>query len=121
MSRLWRVRWRELTARQVPVVERLLDIPRPGSPGRFTMEQITQLYALACEPPEKYNRPLSHWSARELALEMIQQGIVETISERHVGRLLQEASILNHTRMATGCIPPRRFFPIQSRRYLLCL
>ena len=26
MSRLWRQRWRELTARQVPVVERLLDI-----------------------------------------------------------------------------------------------
>jgi putative transposase len=96
MSRLWRGRWRELTARQVPVLERLLDIPRPGSPGRFTMEQITQLYALACEPPEKYNRPLSHWSARELALEMIQQGIVETISERHVGRLLKEADLKPH-------------------------
>ena len=96
MSRLWRGRWRELTARQVPVVERLLDTPRPGSPGKFTMEQITQLYALACDPPAKYNRPLSHWSARELADEMIQQGIVETISERHVGRLLQEAALKPH-------------------------
>ena len=85
MSRLWRGRWRELTAKQLPVVERLLDIPRPGSPGRFTMEQITQLYALACEPPEKYHRPLSHWSARELAAEMIQQGIVETIYQHVVG------------------------------------
>ena len=46
MSRLWRQRWRELTAKQVPAIERLLDIPRPGSPGGFTMEQITQLYAL---------------------------------------------------------------------------
>ena len=46
MSRLWRGRWRELTARKVPVIERLLDRPRPGSPGRFSMEQITQLYAL---------------------------------------------------------------------------
>ena len=45
MSRLWRQRWRELTAKQVPVVERLLNSPRPGSPGRFTMEQITQLQA----------------------------------------------------------------------------
>ena len=96
MSRLWRQRWRELTAKQVPAIERLLDIPRPGSPGRFTMEQITQLYALACEPPEKYHRPLSHWSARELAEEMIQQGIVETISERHVGRLLKEADLKPH-------------------------
>jgi transposase len=75
MSRLWRQRWRELTARQVPMVERLLDIPRPGSPGRFMMEQITQWVSrsVACEPPEKDNRPLSHWTVRELAAEMIQQ------------------------------------------------
>jgi putative transposase len=96
MSRLWRVRWLQLAARGVPVLERLLDIPRPGSPGKFTMEQITQIYALACEPPEKYNRPLSHWSARELAQATIQQGIVATISERHVGRLLQEADLKPH-------------------------
>ena len=120
MSRLWRQRWPELTAKQVPVAERLLDIPRPGSPGRFTMEQITQLYALACEPPEKYNRPLSHWSARELASEMIQQGIVETISERHVGRLLKEADLKPHQN-GYWLHPPRRFFPIQGRRHLLCL
>jgi putative transposase len=43
MSRLWRQRWRELAAKQVPTIERLLDIPLPGTPGRFTMEQITQL------------------------------------------------------------------------------
>jgi hypothetical protein len=33
----------------------------------------------------------SHWSARELALVMVEQCIVESISERHVGRLLKEA------------------------------
>ena len=55
------------------------------------MEQITRLYAIACAPPEQYDRPISHWSARELALELVTQGIVESISERHVGRLLKEA------------------------------
>ena len=58
MSRLWRRRWRELSAREVLLSERLKDAPRPGSPGTFTMEQITQLYAIACSPPQQYNRPL---------------------------------------------------------------
>jgi putative transposase len=96
MSRLWRRRWRELSVREVAVGERLKDAPRPGSPGTFTMEQITQLYAIACSPPEQYGRPLSHWSARELALELVEQSVVESISERHVGRLLQEANLKPH-------------------------
>lgn len=93
MSRLWRRRWRELSVTEVPVRERLQDESRPGSPATFTMEQITQLYAIACSPPEQYDRPISHWSARELALELVKQGIVESISERHVGRLLKEADL----------------------------
>lgn len=93
MSRLWRLRWRKLSVTEVPVVERLKDEARPGTPATFTMEQITQLYAIACSPPAQYDRPISHWSARELALELIKQGIVESISERHVGRLLKEADL----------------------------
>jgi putative transposase len=96
MSRLWRGRWMELSAREVAVDSRLKDAPRPGSPGRFSMEQITQLYAIACCPPEQYDRPLSHWTARELALELVEQSIVESISERHVGRLLKEADLKPH-------------------------
>lgn len=96
MSRLWRRRWLEVSDRGIPVVERLRDAPRPGAPATFSLEQITQLYALACAPPEQYGRPISHWSPRELADEMVKQGIVEQISERHVGRLLAEAELKPH-------------------------
>ena len=96
MSRLWRRRWLELAQREVSVRERLNDAPRPGGPAIFSLEQITQLYAIACDPPAKYHRPISHWSARELADEMIKQGIVGAISERHVGRLLAEADLRPH-------------------------
>ncbi len=61
MSRLWRRRWRELSLTEVPVRERLKDEVRPGTPATFTMEQITQLYAMACSPPAKFDRPISHW------------------------------------------------------------
>jgi putative transposase len=47
--------------------------------------------ALACEPPEASGRPISHWTPRELADEAIKRGIVETISERQVGRFLKSS------------------------------
>lgn len=31
----------------------LTDEPRPGTPSKFTPEQVTQILAIACEPPEK--------------------------------------------------------------------
>ncbi|MGF1523611.1 MAG: helix-turn-helix domain-containing protein [Leptolyngbyaceae cyanobacterium] len=96
MARRWRRRWLALTPTQMLVVERLQDAPRPGAPATFTLEQITQLYALACAPPEQYGRPISHWTAQELADELQQQQIVERISPRHVGRLLEEAELKPH-------------------------
>jgi putative transposase len=71
MARLWRNRWLELSGKPLSVVERLTDAPRPGGPMTFSLEQILQLFAIACEPPADYDRPLSHWTARELADEML--------------------------------------------------
>lgn len=96
MARLWRNRWLELSQKDTPVVERLADAPRPGGPMSFSLEQIVQLFAIACEKPEDYGRPISHWTARELADEVIKQGIIESISPRHVGRLLNEADLKPH-------------------------
>ena len=62
------------------------DLPRAGCGGTFTAEQITRIIAVACEPPEKSGRPVTHWTPRELADEVIQRGIVPSISVRHVGR-----------------------------------
>jgi hypothetical protein len=44
---------------------------------------------VACEPPEKSGRPLSHWTARELADEARERQIVRSISSRTVGRFLK--------------------------------
>lgn len=96
MARLWRNRWLELSQKEVPVVERLQDAERTGAPATFSLEQILQLFAMACDAPEQYGRPISEWSARELAEEMVKQGIVESISPRHVGRLLEEACLKPH-------------------------
>jgi putative transposase len=96
MASLWRNRWLELSVKNLEVVQRLADAERLGGPMTFSLEQILQLFALACEKPEIFGRPLSHWSAPELADEALKQGIVTSISPRHVGRLMAEADLKPH-------------------------
>jgi putative transposase len=85
--RRWRRHW--LARHNCAVSERLHDAPRPGTPATFNVEQWCQIMALACEPPADSDRPISHWTPRELADEARKRGIVATISERHVGRFLK--------------------------------
>jgi putative transposase len=96
MARLWRERWVTGREKAIAVLDCLKDGERSGTPPTFDLEQITNLFAIACESPEESGRPISQWTSRELADEMIQRGIVTTISPRHVGRLLAEADIKPH-------------------------
>src|SRR2546423_13450055 len=76
---------------EVSVAKRLADAPKPGAPAKFTPEQVCQIIALACERPADSNRPISQWSHRELADEIVERGIVESISPRHAGRVLKRS------------------------------
>ena len=90
--RLWRQRWIDLQPipmDDLSIEERLQDLPRPGAPARITADQVCQITALACEEPEASERPISHWTGREIADEIIQRGIVDHISPRHAARLLK--------------------------------
>src|SRR6266516_467855 len=61
------------------IAQLLADAPRPGAPPTFTPEQIVQLVAVACEPPEQSGRPIDHWTARELADEVKKRHLVTNI------------------------------------------
>ena len=90
----WRVRWlqfRDLPLDELSVAQRLADAPREGAPAKFTPEQVCQMIALACEKPADRGRPISQWSHRELADEIVRRGIVDSISPRHAGRLLKRS------------------------------
>jgi putative transposase len=90
----WRTQARQLA--EVEVQERsdhalsnrlaglLLDAYRPGKPATFSPEQIVKLIAVACEPPQHSGRPVTRWSSRELAAEVIKRGIVKTIARSTV-------------------------------------
>ena len=90
--RLWRSRWslfQPVPLTELSAQERLEDLPRPGAPVRITADQRCQIEKLACEKPEKSGRPISQWTNREIADELMKQEIVEKISARHAGRLLK--------------------------------
>ena len=100
---VWRKRWQKAFHRLTVVecVEKppalrnaiqvvLGDLPRAGCGGKFTSEQIAQIIAVACEPPEKSGRPVTHWTPRELTDEVIKRQIVPSISVRQVGRFLKD-------------------------------
>ena len=85
--RRWRRHWLQRPGCAIP--ERLQDAPRPGAPATFSAEQWCQIIALACEPPEASERPISHWTPRALADEARTRGTGATIAERQVGRFFK--------------------------------
>lgn len=102
----WQAAWETLTLLECTesrklreaVRETLRDAPRSGSPGTFTAEQITQILAVACEDPALSDRPITHWTHRELRDEVIGRGIVQSISESRIGHFLREAALQPHRR-----------------------
>jgi len=96
MVRKWHHRWLDSSDRDEKTAKRLEDAERSGAPATFSPEQLTHLYAIACEDPEKSDRPISQWTARELADELMKREILTSISVRHTGRLLKEADIKPH-------------------------
>ncbi|MCP3958992.1 MAG: helix-turn-helix domain-containing protein [bacterium] len=114
-ARRWRTRWAENVERLGAAEQEgasdkdltkllsclLADAQRSGTPPKFTAEQLTRIIAVACEVPEESGRPVTHWTPTELADEVILRGIVDSISPRHIDRLLK-GGISAHTRASTG-------------------
>ena len=97
---IWRRRWAE--ASQEDVHERLSDRPRSGAPATYTPEQVCAIVAIACERPEDSERPITHWTRREIADEAVKRGIVESISQRAIGHFFKrcQPATASHTRLA---------------------
>lgn len=106
---LWRRRWadsfdalvaiecREFNTELARAIHQVLsDAPRSGAPFTFTAEQVTQILAVACEPPENSGRPVDRWTHRELTEEVILRGIVSSISRSQVGTYLHDADLQPH-------------------------
>lgn len=105
----WRKRWQQEFERltliegiEEPVELRraiedvLTDEQRSGRPTTFTAEQLTMIFAVACEAVEESGRPVARWTQREIIDEVIKRGIVASISTSHMSTLLAEAQLQPH-------------------------
>jgi len=89
--RAWRKRWlafQSIALADLSVQERLSDVPRPGRRSQISAEQICQVIAMGCSQPKE--RPISQWTGREIADEVMRRGIIKQISPRHAARLLKK-------------------------------
>jgi Homeodomain-like domain len=69
----------------------LSDLPRAGRKPTFSTEQQAAVVGLACEKPDDSDRPISHWTQREIADEAVKRGLVPAISASRVGHFLKSS------------------------------
>jgi transposase len=74
----------------------LQDQPRPGRPEEITPLERHQVIATACLSPEEFGFQRTVWSHAALAEALLSEGLVRSISERTVGRILEDAEIKPH-------------------------
>ena len=86
----WRRRGRAAPA-SAAVAPRLADLPRPGAPAIYTPTQSCAIVALSCESPAARGRPIRHWTPQERADEAVKRGLVESLSQRSVGRFVKRS------------------------------
>jgi transposase len=95
----------------------LRDRPRSGRPRVFGSVVVAGIKALACEPPERRDVPLSRWSSSELAAQAVSEGLVETISSSTVRRWLHGAAI-KPWRYRSWIFPRDPGFAVKAARVL---
>lgn len=67
----------------------LQDNYRPGTPAKFTNEEVAQIIALSLQPLPESKVEGSHWTPSELARKAVSNHIVDHISPRSVSRFLK--------------------------------
>lgn len=71
----------------------LTDEQRAGRLSTFTAEEVAHIMTLACQTPDSFELPFSHWTPGLLAREAIIRGIVSSISTRQVGSFLKRSGL----------------------------
>lgn len=98
----WRKRWGEFYSELGQITDEiklekvlllfLKDLPRPGTPSKFTAAQNKQIVSLACDKPTNHGIEMTDWTLEMLALTAQSKGIVESISKSQVRLILKNAA-----------------------------
>ena len=79
--RLWRERWmafQPIPLAELSIEDRLRDAPRAGkTPTDHGRADLRRSSPWPARPPSQSGRPITHWTNREIADEIIKRGIVD--------------------------------------------
>lgn len=78
------------------IVDCFRDAPRSGRPPKFTAAQVASVVSVACEDPAKSGRPVTYWTAKEVADEAKLRQILPSISKSQVARYLKRVQLRPH-------------------------
>ncbi len=84
-------KWRQRFCREG--LAGLADRKRSGRPPTFGDKVVAEVKAMACEPPQQRQVPLSRWNSSELARQAVEQGCVAAVSSATVRRWLAKDAI----------------------------
>jgi len=94
----WRRRYlqRRLDEPDHRVEQWLADASRPGCPPKFDEFFWTDVLAIATSDPEDSQRPFTHWCSRELAEEVVQRKLTDSIDRSTISRFIAECRLQPH-------------------------
>jgi transposase len=95
----------------------LVDRKRCGRPRSFPAQVVTEVKAMACEPPQARSVPLSRWSSAELAAQAVAEGLAVSVSASTVRRWLAEDAI-RPWRYRSWIFPRDPNFAVKAARVL---
>lgn len=72
------------------------DAPRSGAPTKFTADQHALIVMVACQNPSDHGIEASNWSLPKLKKTIIDNGVVTSISEASINRILNENKLKPH-------------------------
>lgn len=78
------------------IIDCLCDAPRSGAPKKISPEQVASIISIGCEDPEQSNRPVTSWTAAEIADEAVLRNVVKSISVTQVQRFLNNVQLSPH-------------------------
>ena len=84
-------RWRKRFCQEG--LDGLEDRSRSGRPRSFPAPVVAEVKAMACQPPEARDVPLSRWSSAELAAQAVAEGLTVSVSASTVRRWLHDDAI----------------------------
>ena len=70
--------------------------PAPAPPASSPPSRSSRSWPSPASPRRSPAGPITHWTAHELADEVVKRGIVPSISPAQVGRYLREAALQPH-------------------------